>query len=71
VIDQRCVTCHSAQVQNKGVALDRPELIKEHAQLIYQQAAVLKQMPFNNATQITEDERALIKRWYEAGAPAQ
>jgi uncharacterized membrane protein len=25
-------------------------------------------MPLNNATQITEDERALIKRWYEAGA---
>ena len=26
-------------------------------------------MPMNNATQITEAERALIKRWYEAGAP--
>jgi uncharacterized membrane protein len=71
VIDQRCVMCHSAQVQNKGVALDKPELIKEHAQMVYQQAAVLKLMPFNNATQITEDERALIKRWYEAGASVQ
>lgn len=70
VIDQRCVMCHSAQVQNKGIVLDKPELIKERAQLIYQQAAVLKLMPFNNATQITEDERALIKRWYEAGASA-
>jgi len=29
---------------------------------------VLRLMPLNNATQITEDERALIKRWYEAGA---
>jgi uncharacterized membrane protein len=35
---------------------------------IYQQAVVTKQMPMNNATGITEDERALIKRWYEAGA---
>jgi len=26
-------------------------------------------MPMNNATQITEDERALIKRWFESGAP--
>ena len=25
----------------------------------------------NNATQITDDERALIRRWYEAGAPAR
>jgi uncharacterized membrane protein len=30
---------------------------------------VLKLMPMNNATQITEDERNLLKRWFEAGAP--
>jgi uncharacterized membrane protein len=29
---------------------------------------VPKQMPMNNSTGITEDERGLIKRWYEAGA---
>ena len=69
VIDQRCALCHNAQVQSKGVALNTPELIKQHAQAIYQQAVVLKIMPMNNATQITEDERALIKRWFEAGAP--
>jgi uncharacterized membrane protein len=23
----------------------------------------------NNATQITDDERLLVKRWFEAGAP--
>jgi uncharacterized membrane protein len=71
VIDQRCVLCHNAQVQNKGIELDTPELIKRHAQEVFQQAAVLKLMPFNNATQITEQERSVIKRWYEAGAPAQ
>jgi uncharacterized membrane protein len=70
VIDQRCALCHNAQLQNKGVALNTPELIKQHAQAVYQQAVVLKLMPMNNATQITEDERALIKRWFEAGAPA-
>ena len=69
VVDQRCVMCHNAQAQNKGVRLDQPELIMARAQMVYQQAAVLKLMPFNNATQITDDERALIKRWYEAGAP--
>ena len=69
VIDQRCVLCHNAQVQNKGIALDTPELIKQHAQAVYQQAVVLKIMPMNNATQITDDERAVLKRWFDAGAP--
>ena len=68
VIDQRCALCHNAQVQNKGVALHTPELLRQHAQAVYQQAVVLKLMPMNNATQITKDERALIKRWFEAGA---
>ncbi|MEO7852317.1 MAG: urate hydroxylase PuuD [Rubrivivax sp.] len=69
VIDQRCVLCHNAQVQQKNVSLHTPELIKQHAQNVYQQSTVLKLMPLNNATQITDDERDLIKRWYEAGAP--
>ncbi len=71
VIDQRCALCHNAQLQSKNVALHTPELIKQHAQMVYQQAAVLKTMPLNNATQITDAERALIARWFEAGAPVQ
>ena len=67
VIGQRCVLCHNAELQSKGIALHTPELVKTHGQAVYQQAAVLKLMPMNNATQITEDERALIKRWFEAG----
>jgi len=69
VIDQRCALCHNAQLQNKGVALHTPELIRQHAQAVYQQASVLKLMPLNNATQITDAERALIQRWFESGAP--
>ena len=71
VVDQRCVLCHNAQIQNKGIELDRPELIKQHAQEILQQAVVLKNMPLNNATGITDQERELIRRWYEAGASVQ
>jgi len=70
VVAQRCVLCHNAQVQQKNVALHTPELLQQHALAVYQQAAVLKLMPMNNATQITEDERALIRRWFEAGAKA-
>ena len=69
VIDQRCALCHNAQVQQKNVALHTPELIKQHAQAVYQQSVVLKLMPQNNATQITDEERALIQRWFETGAP--
>lgn len=69
VIDQRCAMCHNAQLQQKNVALHTPELVKQHAQAVYQQVAVLKLMPLNNATQITDAERTLIKRWFEAGAP--
>ena len=71
VVAQRCMLCHNAQVQNKGVALHTPELIRQHAQAVYVQVAVTRQMPLNNATQISDDERALIQRWFEAGAPAK
>jgi uncharacterized membrane protein len=68
VLEQRCTLCHNAQVQQKNIALHTPELIKQHALNIYQQTVVLKQMPMNNATQITDQERALIKSWYDSGA---
>ena len=69
IVDQRCALCHNAAVQQKNVALHTPELLKQHAQTVYQQSSVLKLMPLNNATQMTEAERELIKRWFEAGAP--
>lgn len=71
VMEQRCVMCHNAVLQNKGVALHTPELIRQHAMAIHQQTVVLKQMPLNNATRITDDERDLLRRWFEAGATAR
>jgi uncharacterized membrane protein len=71
VIEQRCYMCHGAQVQMKNVRLDSPEGLKQHAPTVYQLAVVAKTMPMNNATGITDDERALIGRWYRGGAPTQ
>src|SRR4051812_39713883 len=68
VLEQRCYMCHGAQVQMKNVRLDSPEAVKQHAQAVYQQAVVAKTMPMNNATQITEAERALIGQWFQDGA---
>ncbi|QTN24353.1 urate hydroxylase PuuD [Rhizobacter sp. AJA081-3] len=69
VIAQRCAMCHNEQVISKNIQLHTPELIAKNAQALYQQAVVLKAMPMNNATQITDAERALLGRWFEAGAP--
>jgi uncharacterized membrane protein len=68
VFAQRCYACHGEQVQMKNVRLDSPEGVKQHALGIYQQVVVLRQMPMNNSSGITEDERLLIKRWFEGGA---
>jgi uncharacterized membrane protein len=71
VVGQRCTMCHNAQIISKNVQLHTPELIAKNAQALYQQAVVLKAMPMNNATQITDAERALLGRWFNAGAPTQ
>jgi uncharacterized membrane protein len=69
VLEQRCFMCHGPQVQMKNVRLDSPAAVKQHAQTVYQQAVVTRLMPMNNATGITEAERALIARWFQSGAP--
>jgi uncharacterized membrane protein len=71
VLEQRCYMCHNAQVQMKNVRLDSLEAVKQHAQNIYQQVVVSKQMPMNNSTQITDAERAVIAKWFQAGASTQ
>jgi len=68
IVQERCQPCHNAQFANKGVRLDAPGQILAHAAQIHQQAVVLKAMPLNNATRITDAERAALRQWYEAGA---
>ncbi len=70
VMAQRCVMCHGEALQSKGVRLDSPGELQRHAQAVYQQAVVTRQMPMNNATGITEAERALIGQWFLSGAKA-
>ncbi|WP_028998335.1 urate hydroxylase PuuD [Azohydromonas australica] len=71
VLDQRCGQCHGAQLQMKNIRLDSPEAIKQHASSIYQQAVINRAMPMNNATKMTDGERALLGQWFQAGAPSQ
>jgi len=67
VIDQRCAMCHNAQLAQKGVQLHTEALIQQHRQAIVQQTVIARTMPLNNATQMTEDERALLQRWAASG----
>ena len=71
VFEQRCLLCHGEQVQMKGVRLDSPQQVATHAQAVYQQAVVSRIMPMGNSTGMTEDERALLGAWFQAGAKTQ
>lgn len=68
IFQQHCVVCHGTAIQQKAVRLDSPDAVKSHAQQIYQQVVQLKKMPFGNPAALSDDERNLIKTWYESGA---
>jgi uncharacterized membrane protein len=71
VVEQHCVMCHGAQLQSKNVRLDSADAIRQHALSMYQQVVVTRQMPMNNATGMTEEERALVAAWFKAGASTE
>jgi uncharacterized membrane protein len=75
-IVQRCAMCHSAQPTMpgvvsppNGVAMDTPAQIKALAPLIKTLAVDQTVMPPGNITHITDEERAVLGRWVESGAP--
>jgi len=68
IMGQRCVMCHGEALQSKNVRVDTPEALRQHAQTVYQQVVVTRQMPMNNATGITEEERAIVAQWFRQGA---
>jgi len=76
VIEQRCLPCHSASptmsgftAPPNGITFDTPDQIVARAQDINQQAVATRTMPFGNLTNITDDERNLLGRWVQEGAP--
>ncbi len=75
VIVQRCNICHSAEpdhptapVAPNGVMFDTPEQIRQWAQRIHDRTVANRTMPLANLTQMTDEERRLVDRWYMAGA---
>ena len=75
IMTARCVACHAAQPTQPGFAsapagimLESEADVRRNAAKIYQQAVQLKAMPLANMTKMTDDERARIAAWFEAGA---
>jgi uncharacterized membrane protein len=75
VLDTRCVSCHADKPSfqglpeaPKGVKLDTAERVRAQALAIHQQSVLSKAMPPGNLTGMTEEERALVDRWYRSGA---
>jgi uncharacterized membrane protein len=75
IVGQRCIVCHSQTPTfpgitqpPAGVVLTSDAGIIQNAQRIYQQVVVTRIMPLGNATQITDEERAVIAAWVGAGA---
>jgi uncharacterized membrane protein len=75
VIDLRCLSCHADKPSfqglpeaPKGVKLDTPQRVRALALQIHQQTVLSKAMPPGNLTGMTEEERALLDRWYRSGA---
>jgi uncharacterized membrane protein len=75
VVRERCAACHSTHPTNPsftspplGVTFDTPEQIRARADAIERLAVESKAMPLGNATGMTDDERALLGRWIQAGA---
>jgi uncharacterized membrane protein len=79
IVMSRCSMCHAAEpvwdgigVPPKGVMLETPAQIRQHASAIYLQAAMTHAMPpGGNLTEISDEDRAALAAWYEAGAKAQ
>jgi uncharacterized membrane protein len=73
VIDTRCVSCHADKPSfqgfaeaPKGVKLDSAQRIDAQALQIHQQTVLSRAMPPGNVTGLTEEERALLDRWYRS-----
>ena len=76
ILVARCVTCHAEEPAHRlfdappgGVRLETAEQAVAWAERIQAVAVDTKIMPLGNSTGMTDEERATLARWIEAGAP--
>ena len=73
LIQQKCASCHAAQPNMPGftsapagIALETHEQIHSLAEKIYTVSVVNKSMPIGNITNMTEEQREIIRDWFES-----
>lgn len=65
----RCMACHSPAVKDKPNIVNY-DVAASLCGRIFERAVTKKDMPaFNNATRMTDEERALVATWINNGAP--
>jgi hypothetical protein len=74
VIVARCLPCHSvnptmADSPPAGITFDSEAQIRARISQINSVAVESNFMPFGNATDMTDEERDLLRRWIAAGSP--
>jgi uncharacterized membrane protein len=77
IVISRCSMCHAAEpvwdgvgVAPKGVMLETPEQIRQHARAIWLQAVATHAMPpGGNVTELSDEDRGVLAAWVQAGAP--
>jgi uncharacterized membrane protein len=72
IFQQRCNSCHSANPTDdtytlapNGIMFDTPEQIKSHLDRILVRAVQTKTMPQGNKTNMTEEEREVLRVWID------
>jgi uncharacterized membrane protein len=75
IVQQRCVQCHSSRPRDNvytaapnGVKYDTPAEIVAKKDLILQRVVITRTMPQNNKTNMTPEERDILRCWIEQGA---
>ncbi|MFS8036844.1 urate hydroxylase PuuD [Xanthobacter sp. AM11] len=70
IVMGRCSMCHAAEpvyegivIAPRGVMLDTPEAIARNRHLILVQSALTHAMPPNNLTELSAEDRAMLKAW--------
>jgi len=78
IIEERCNTCHGSQptddvftVAPGGVVLETAAQMKQWAPRIKARAVDSADMPFLNKTNMSDEERALLSQWINAGSPVE
>jgi uncharacterized membrane protein len=78
IVQARCISCHSSKPTDKiytvapnGVKYDTPAEIVAKKELILQRVVHTHNMPLNNQTGMTPEEREKIRCWIENGAPIE